>query len=597
MFSNLATAQSFLRTNGLPERQERGLVLHRSASGSIFLGGNVGDSALVLRIDDNGQLIWAHAFRVPGQEPDMVFQFSDAPDGTIIGCGNGVSSVGEPSAAFHFKFSEDGTFQWIRHWNDPAVYHRAIFASGTDEFLLLSCYHEVGTGTTWTDYFQSRVDPSTGSVTWISDRQDLYNTVPYLDDATSAVRHEGEYYITGRIFTNGSPASTCRVNLTKVNAQGKHLWTRYLLYPNNVDRRMYGTDIIDNNDSLMIAYYGNITGSTGVYSIGLIRLDTNGNIAWAKNYDIIGSSSELCTKVLDTSFGYVVAGRTTAAGFQRAFLLAVSPTGEVLWSRVYGSDGTMHVAPHIYLKNLIGLDDGFMFTWAERNGSDDDMLLARTDVNGMISCGDVADIEVVTTELPEVTFDTPTMSFPLSITLDDDASVVRPSFLAEECEIALDLGPDTATCGPLTLYASVPDAQYIWQDGSTNDSFVVVTPGVYWATAMVDCCTRTDSITVSTGTAETLYDWLASVPNVFTPNGDGWNDEFNVLGIDSDHYEISVFDRWGERMFYSSDPDMDWDGCYKRRAAPDGTYFYLLRDIHRCDGRVVNRSGHVTLMR
>ncbi len=121
-----------------------------------------------------------------------------------------------------------------------------------------------------------------------SERQDLYSSVPYVDDATSALRHDGAYFATGRIYTNGSSVSTCRVNLTMIDSQGQHLWTRYLLYPNNVDRRMYGTDIISNDDSLMIAYYGNINGSSGVYTIGLIRLDTDGNIAWAKDYDVVG---------------------------------------------------------------------------------------------------------------------------------------------------------------------------------------------------------------------------------------------------------------------------------------------------------------------
>ncbi len=234
-------------------------------------------------------------------------------------------------------------------------------------------------------------------------------------------------------------------------------------------------------------------------SIGLIRTDTEGNVSWARDYDIVGSSSELCTKVLATSFGYVVAGRTLGAGFQRAFLLAVSPTGDVLWSRVYGLDGSVHMAPHLYVKNLIALDDGFMFTWAERNGADDDLLLARTDVQGLMACGDVADIEVVTTELPEVTFDPATMASPLSIALDADATSVGPAFLVEECDIALDLGPDTAICGQLTLYAWVPESSQVWLDGSTADSLVVTNAGTFWVTVTMDCCTRTDTIEVAAG--------------------------------------------------------------------------------------------------
>lgn len=598
LFSKLAPAQSFLRAHGLPDRQEHGLVLHRSASGSIFLGGNIGDSALVQRIDGNGQVIWSHAFKVPGQEPNMVYQFADAFDGTIIGCGNGISSLGEPREAFHFKFSEDGVFHWVRRWDDPAAYNRAIFANGMNELLMLSCYYQAGSGTTWTDYFQSTIDQSTGAVNWVSDRQDLYDAVPYVDDATSAVRHNGEYYLTGRIYTNGSSASTCRVNLTKVNGQGQHLWTRYLLFPNTEDHRMYGTDIISDNDSLMVSYYGNINGSSSIYSIGLIRLDTAGNVSWARDYDIIGSSSELSTKVLATSFGYVVAGRTTAAGFQRMFLLAVSSYGDVLWCRVYGSDGTMHVAPHIYLKNLLVLDDGFLFTGAEREGTDDDLLLARTDADGMISCSDVADVVVVTTDLPEQTFETSTMAFPLAIRLAADVSQARWAFMTRECEFPLDLGPDTAACGPVTLHASAPGAAYVWQDGSTNDSLVVDAPGMYWATATTGCCSRTDTVMVTLGASGDPGGQHALVPNVFTPNADGSNDVFKVVDPEPDRYELSVFDRWGERTFHSTDPKVFWDGSYQGRAVPDGTYYYLLRYIERCgEGSVVERSGHLTLLR
>lgn len=113
---------------------------------------------MVQRIDLDGQVLWSRTFKVPGQEPNMVFQFADAPDGTIIGCGNGVNSSLQPREASHFKFDQEGNFQWIRYWNEPEAYNRAVFSTSNNELMLLSCYYETGTGTTWTDYFQSRVE-------------------------------------------------------------------------------------------------------------------------------------------------------------------------------------------------------------------------------------------------------------------------------------------------------------------------------------------------------------------------------------------------------------------------------------------------------
>ena len=499
LFFRTSTAQTFLRSNGQPDRDERGLVLFRSVSGAIFLGGGVADSALVQRIDMDGQVLWSRTFKVPGQEPNMVFQFADAPDGTIIGCGNGVNSSLQPREASHFKFDQEGNFQWIRYWNEPEAYNRAIFSTSNNELMLLSCYYETGTGTTWTDYFQSRVDPLTGDAVWTSGRQDLYNAVPYIDDATSAVSVGGEFYLTGRIYTNGSPQSTCRVNLTKVDAQGQHLWTRFLLYPNSADRRMYGCDIIANDDSLTIAYSGNVVGSEGVYTVGLVRTDDLGNVAWARNYDVVGSTSEVCSKLIATPFGYVLAGRTVGSGFQRAFLLGLSPLGDVLWSRVYGVSGDVHTAPHTYVKNLIALDDGFLFTWADRDGSDDDLLLARTDEQGLIACGDVGDIEVETTQLPEATFDPTTQTIPFTTSLEMEGVGAGMTSIPDECDIPLDLGPDTAVCAAFTVQTGIPGASFVWQDGSTGDSLVITDSGVFWVTATLGCCTRTDSIAVVLG--------------------------------------------------------------------------------------------------
>lgn len=66
--------------------------------------------------------------------------------------------------------------------------------------------------------------------------------------------------------------------------------------------------------------------------------------------------------------------------------------------------------------------------------------------------------------------------------------------------------------------------------------------------------------------------------NVFTPNGDGFNDEFIIENQEVENYTIKIFNRWGERVFISENPDEHWNGQVNNDGTdcPEGTYFYIL---------------------
>jgi gliding motility-associated-like protein len=88
-----------------------------------------------------------------------------------------------------------------------------------------------------------------------------------------------------------------------------------------------------------------------------------------------------------------------------------------------------------------------------------------------------------------------------------------------------------------------------------------------------------------------------SYPNAFSPNGDGRNDKFRVLMYGNEQsYELSIFDRWGQRVFYTFDPKAGWDGTANGKPCEVGTYFYHLRA--RClTGRDEDYKGDVILIR
>lgn len=133
-----------------------------------------------------------------------------------------------------------------------------------------------------------------------------------------------------------------------------------------------------------------------------------------------------------------------------------------------------------------------------------------------------------------------------------------------------------------------------WSTGS--DQAEVQLPEGTFTFQLIDVfgCPRQGTITVISAS-----DIDEFVPNVFTPNADGLNDTFRVVhaGV-HDRYELSVFNRWGEHIFNTTDPERAWDGNYKDKPVPDGTYVYVLRYADRCrNSRMVDRPGHVTLLR
>jgi gliding motility-associated-like protein len=105
-------------------------------------------------------------------------------------------------------------------------------------------------------------------------------------------------------------------------------------------------------------------------------------------------------------------------------------------------------------------------------------------------------------------------------------------------------------------------------------------------------CEGTDSITIK---AVTMSDII--VPNAFTPNGDGRNDVLkpHAIGIRDFKY-FAVFNRWGQRVFYSTNEGAGWDGTLGGQAQPMGTYVWMVMGLD-FGGREVDRRGTVVLVR
>lgn len=143
-----------------------------------------------------------------------------------------------------------------------------------------------------------------------------------------------------------------------------------------------------------------------------------------------------------------------------------------------------------------------------------------------------------------------------------------------------------------------------------DQRYTFTTNGAYqvkcWA--YNDYCS-TDSTVFDISVSESLL----KVPNVFTPNGDGVNDEFRVVYRSLAEFHCWVYNRWGHLVYQWEDPAKGWDGTINGQPAAEGAYYYIIRargtdakadaKYHRVTKRrladigVYQLSGHINLIR
>jgi len=105
-------------------------------------------------------------------------------------------------------------------------------------------------------------------------------------------------------------------------------------------------------------------------------------------------------------------------------------------------------------------------------------------------------------------------------------------------------------------------------------------------------CTDTFSLTWQLPTSVGLI-WI---PSAFTPNSDGKNDKLYAVFQNIQSFEWKLYDRWGNLIFLTSDPNFQWDGTFNGQNCPEGVYSYILigKDFK---GKTKRYTGSVTLLR
>jgi len=142
--------------------------------------------------------------------------------------------------------------------------------------------------------------------------------------------------------------------------------------------------------------------------------------------------------------------------------------------------------------------------------------------------------------------------------------------------------------------------QYFWNfgDGDTITGFeqnhYYETTGVYQVTleiTTINGCKTSYSLPVTVTAPTTLF-----FPNAFSPNGDGTNDFFASPNLNLTSLQISIFDRWGNQVFYSEDLNFKWDGAVAGNPLPEGVYTFTATG-KTYEGKSFTRGGTITLIK
>ena len=142
------------------------------------------------------------------------------------------------------------------------------------------------------------------------------------------------------------------------------------------------------------------------------------------------------------------------------------------------------------------------------------------------------------------------------------------------------------TPGEKISYKWFRDGEQIAETQSVTVSPNETTTYIAWV-QVCDGETFTDTVTIFV---------IPYIPTAFTPNGDGLNDQFFILGLPPENitkFNLQIFDRWGQVVFSTTDIREGWDGTFKGAGCPDGVYPWV---IYYEDNKKTRTSNKGTVM-
>ncbi|HRF75196.1 MAG TPA: gliding motility-associated C-terminal domain-containing protein [Chitinophagales bacterium] len=442
--------------------------------------------------------------------------------------------------------------------------------------------------------------------------------------------------------------------VVKTDAEGNYIWDKK--YGGNLEEKVYHM-ILDNDNNIIIGgnsrsdisgdktepaylhpWYGNST------DYWIVKIDLDGNKIWDHRYGGEDFEDEFGNIFQTSDNGYLLSGNSYSwpsgekteenLGEEQMWSLLIDNNGTVLW------DKTIFTDSHEELGLGIQLQDGcYLFatySYAPVSGyktqspyaflKDDYWITKFCDTTAILpianftneldticqtSClnfnytGSGASSflwefeggtpNVATTANPVICYENAgNFNVTLIVTNDAGADTITMeniiTVLPSPAEINL---PETAIlCNYESLVLTVGSETATWSTGETGSEITIFEPGLFSVTDSGYCGAVIDSVLVI---AQQCNCELLK-PNAFSPNNDGANDVFRLIAAcDIDFTYLHIYNRWGEKVFETTNIETAWNGTFKNENQPMGTYVYVVSYINENGNQV--EEGNITLLR
>ena len=162
--------------------------------------------------------------------------------------------------------------------------------------------------------------------------------------------------------------------------------------------------------------------------------------------------------------------------------------------------------------------------------------------------------------------------------------------------LKLALGRDTTLCQGETfiIRPTTNTTDYTWQDGTKTATYTPTSTGLYSIRATNGCGSDTAQMNIVFEPCPCAL----LLPNAFTPNGDGLNDNFRPLhACDMENYSMTIFNRYGETIYFTKDPLQAWDGKIKGILLNQGNYIWQVTYTKPSTQKLIQKQGSVLILR
>jgi gliding motility-associated-like protein len=558
----------------------------------------------IVKVDKHGNIIWSRMFG----KNFVTNLATDINNVITTGTGDFILTFdysNTNSSAIVVRIDRDGNIKWTTTLSSTdflAIYSPATIKATRNGDILIAqkviLYDRTSFWNSKHGYYLLSLDSAAGTRNWerlfvyadtLSNTKTIEDVVNLTELPNGDISFISSYADSAFIYFHNSSKV---INFVTDNVGRIKKITQY----QTQDRTLYASEAADDINGDRLVLMDNADAPM------LMKINSDGRLLWAKVYPKIGRSQET-RSVISSAEGNYFFSFTHNGGSTDVSLVRTDVAGNIDCIQgplqIISSDATSRFLER-KIPMTIDQTPGKWYSIVALGTGDYKML-------GSVLCKKVCCTESIQTAIQVDVCNQPSYTLPDNYVATVGGLYQITYKAVSGCDSmvyynikfsytpTINLGEDQCLTGKDSLVLSVPQqySSYLWNGVQTGQSSMVVTrPGKYILTVRNGCGTASDTIQVFQDCEFAVF-----VPSAFTPNGDNHNDYFILPSLNKNRLvRLSVYNRWGQMVFSTSDQRRGWDGKYMNALQPTGTYMYLL-EMETLDGKRIHKKGTVILIR